>query len=143
VRNLESAVTTFDFYTFFWLLVIASVVAMAGRYIKVPYALALVVTGLAIGPSHILPQAHLEPHILFTILLPPLLFETAIHMRVNLLRLNWQPIAIYALGGTLLSTLVVDCPGFWRTHISYRSYFCYCHFEAARSWKASLHHYGS
>lgn len=107
MRNLESAVTTFDFYTFFWLLVIASVVAMAGRYIKVPYALALVVTGLAIGPSHILPQAHLEPHILFTILLPPLLFETAIHMRVNLLRLNWQPIAIYALGGTLLSTLVV------------------------------------
>lgn len=99
--------TSFDFTTFFWLIVIASTVAMVGRYIKIPYALALVITGLIVGPSHILPQAQLEPHILFTIFLPPLLFESAIHMRVNLLRFNWKPIAFYALAGTLLSTFLV------------------------------------
>jgi len=103
----------FDFNTFFWLIVIASVVAMIGRYIKIPYALALVITGLIIGPSHVLPQVQLEPHILFTIFLPPLLFESAIHMRVSLLRVNWKPITIYALGGTLLSTFVVGILAAW------------------------------
>lgn len=64
-----------DFLSFFWLLVIASGVAMLGRYIRIPYALALVITGLIIGPVHILPQVHLYPEILLTIFLPPLLFE--------------------------------------------------------------------
>ena len=103
----------FNFITFFWLIVIASMVAMVGRYIRIPYALALVITGLIVGPSHILPQVHLEPDILFTVFLPPLLFESALGMRYRLLRHNWQPIAIYALGGTLLSTLIIGGLAAW------------------------------
>ncbi len=95
-----------DFIQFFWLLIIASVVAMAGRYIKIPYALALVVTGLLIGAPHLMPQVHLDPHILLTVFLPPLLFETAINIRIQSLRREWKPIAVYALGGTFLSTFL-------------------------------------
>lgn len=102
-----TAANSFNFTTFFWLIVIASVVAMIGRYIKIPYALALVITGLLVGPSHILPQVHLDPHILFTVFLPPLLFESAIHMRVSLLRDNWKPVTIYAFAGTIASTFIV------------------------------------
>lgn len=104
---------SFDFSVFFWLLVIASVVAMIGRYIKIPYALALVITGLLVAPANILPRVELEPHLLFTVFLPPLLFESAINMRVSLLRLNWRPIALYAFLGTLLSTLVVGMLAAW------------------------------
>lgn len=96
-----------DFTQFFWLLLAASVVAMAGRYIRIPYALALVVTGLLIGAPHLLPQAHLDPHLLFTVFLPPLLFETAINIRFDALRREWKPVAIYALGGTFLSTFLI------------------------------------
>ncbi|MDD3270301.1 MAG: Na+/H+ antiporter [Syntrophomonadaceae bacterium] len=111
---ITTAVATgFDFNTFFWMMVIASIVAGMARYIKVPYALALVITGLIVAPTHLLPQIHLEPHILFTIFLPPLLFESAINMRVALLRKNWLPISIYALGGTLLSTFVVGGLAAW------------------------------
>lgn len=105
--GIVASANAFDFTTFFWLIVIASVVAMVGRYVKIPYALALVITGLIVGPSHILPQVHLDPHILFTIFLPPLLFESAIHMRASLLRDNWKAVTIYALVGTLVSTFIV------------------------------------
>lgn len=110
---MTGAETGFDFISFFWMMVIASIVAGAARYIKVPYALALVITGLMVAPTNILPQVHLEPHILFTIFLPPLLFESAINMRVGMLRMNWLPISIYALAGTLLSTFVVGGLAAW------------------------------
>ncbi len=92
---------------FFWLLLIAFVVALLARRFRVPYALALVVTGLLVGLTRLLPQAHLEPQLLFTVFLPPLLFESAIHLRLDALRGNFKPIAIYTLAGTILSTFLV------------------------------------
>ncbi len=91
----------------FWLLLIAFVVALIARRVRVPYALALVMTGLALGIRHVLPQVHLGPALVFTVFLPPLLFESAINLRVPLLRLDWKPILIYTVGGTLLSTWIV------------------------------------
>lgn len=96
-----------DAQEFFWLLIIATVVAMVARRIRIPYALALVITGLAVGAPHLLPQAHLDSHMLFTVFLPPLLFESAIQIRIEPLRRDIRTILVYALGGTLLSTLVV------------------------------------
>ncbi|MCC2668954.1 MAG: Na+ antiporter [Armatimonadetes bacterium] len=96
-----------DITPFIWLLVAASVVSMLARRIRVPYSLALVVTGLLLGAPHLLPGAHLEPHTLFTVFLPPLLFESAINLRIDALRRDWRPIALFALGGTVLSTVVV------------------------------------
>jgi len=91
---------------FFWLMVLATVVAMMGRYIKIPYALALVIVGFFAGVTGLLPQVSLEPHVLFAIFLPPLLFEAAINMRLSLLAANWKPVSIYALAGTLLAAFV-------------------------------------
>ena len=102
-----------DITVFFWLLLAASLVAMAARRIRVPYALALVITGLVIGAPHLLPQAHLEPHTLFTVFLPPLLFESAINLRLEALRRNWYPIAVYAVAGTVLSTFIVGGLAAW------------------------------
>ena len=90
----------------FWLMLIASAVAMATRRFRVPYALGLVVVGLLIGLPRLLPQAHLDPHVLFTIFLPPLLFEASINLRADALRAAWKPIAAFALVGTLIATFV-------------------------------------
>ncbi|PQV62791.1 monovalent cation:H+ antiporter, CPA1 family [Abditibacterium utsteinense] len=92
---------------FSWLLLIAFVVALLAKRLRVPYALALVVTGLAIGTARLFPQAHLEPELLFTVFLPPLLFESALHLHLDSLRRNWKPIAIYTLAGTFGSTFIV------------------------------------
>ncbi len=98
---------------FFWLLLIAFVVALAARRFRVPYALALVLTGLVLGAARLFPGVHLEPQLLFTVFLPPLLFEAALHLRLDALRRNWAPIAIYTLAGTILSTLIVGVAASW------------------------------
>ena len=100
-----------------WLLLIAFFVALLARRFKVPYALALVVTGLVIGFRHLLPQAHLEPALLFTVFLPPLLFESALHLRLKALREDWKPIAIYTLAGTVAATFIVGGLMAWTLHI--------------------------
>src|SRR5262245_10629371 len=86
---------------------------MLGRRIRVPYALALVITGLLIGAPHLLPQAHLEPHTLCTVFLPPLLFESAVNLRIGPRRRDAKAIAVYSLAGTLLSTFVVGALSVW------------------------------
>lgn len=95
-----------NFNTIFWLLVLATIVAMMGRYIKIPYALALVITGLAVGVTDLFQQIYLDPHVLFAIFLPPLLFDAAINMSVNVLARNWRPVAIYAVAGTVVAAVI-------------------------------------
>ena len=60
---------------FFALILIAFVVALFARRVKIPYALALVATGLVVGVTGLLPNAHLDPATLLTVFLPPLLFD--------------------------------------------------------------------
>lgn len=92
---------------FFWLILIAFGVALLTRRLRIPYSLALVVTGLAIGVPRLLPQVHLDPEILLTVYLPPLLFESAIHLRWTDLRRDWKPLSVYVLGGTVASTFII------------------------------------
>src|SRR5262245_38796792 len=93
-----------DFTQFFWLLLIAFLVAILARRFNAPYALALVITGLAIGAPRLLPRVHLDPQILFSVFLPPLLFEAAINLPGEPLRRDWKPITLFALVGTIAST---------------------------------------
>src|SRR5207248_3545265 len=95
------------FTQFFWLLLIAFVVAILARRYGAPYALTLVITGLVIGAPRLLPHVHLDPQTLFSVFLPPLLFEAAIHLPAGPLRRDWKPIALYALAGTIASTFIV------------------------------------
>ena len=62
---------------FITLLLIASAVAMATKWVRVPYTLALTIVGLGISPMHLLPPVHLSPDLILIIFLPALLFEAA------------------------------------------------------------------
>ena len=93
--------------SFFWLMLIASMVAMIGRFIKIPYTVALVLTGLVVGYFGLLPGVYLEPHTLFAIFLPPLLFEAGINIHFRPLQLQWKIISVLAVLGTMISTMVV------------------------------------
>lgn len=92
---------------FFWLMLTASIVAMAVRYIRFPYTVALVFSGLAIGYLGVLPQVHLEPHLLFAVFLPPLIFEAGIHIQIQNLRKDYLLIGGLALCGTIISTVTI------------------------------------
>lgn len=108
---------SYNFISFFWLLLIAFLVALVARRIKAPYALALVITGLLIGVPRLLPKVHLDPSILLTVFLPPLLFESALNLHIDQLKRDWKPIALYTLLGTLASTFIVGGLTAWALHI--------------------------
>ena len=93
--------------SFFWLMLLASIVAMLGRFIKIPYTVALVLTGLGVGFFGLLPGVRLEPHILFAIFLPPLLFEAGINIHFRPLQRQWKIISTLAVLGTFISTVLV------------------------------------
>jgi len=95
------------FHQFFLLVLIAFVVALIARRLRAPYALALVITGLIVSVPRLLPKVHLDPTIMMTVFLPPLLFESALNLRIDLLKRDWRPIAIYTVLGTIASTLII------------------------------------
>lgn len=95
------------------LVLVAVVVAMVAGRFKLPYAIALVVTGLMLTPLRLNFGATLDPGLLVTVLLPPLLFESALNLRISLLYANWRPIALYAVLGTVLSSLFVGYLATW------------------------------
>jgi|Deesub1362A_J573_1020465.scaffolds.fasta_scaffold01388_12 CPA1 family monovalent cation:H+ antiporter len=89
------------------LLLIASVVAVAVKYIRLPYTIALVLVGLLVGSLRIFPEIPLSEEIIFYLVLPPLLFEGAVNMDLAHLRRNLKPIAALAVAGVVISVALV------------------------------------
>jgi CPA1 family monovalent cation:H+ antiporter len=88
------------------LLLIACGVGVAVKYIRIPYTIALVLVGLLVGMTEIFPEIQLTEDVVFTLILPPLLFEGALAMDIRHLRDNINPILTLATAGLLLTILV-------------------------------------
>ncbi len=89
------------------LLLVVSIVSIIVRRIKLPYSIALVLTGLAMSFLAVYHGIKLTPTLLFTIFLPPLLFEAAINMNVELMIRYRKSISILSFAGTTLIILIV------------------------------------
>lgn len=89
------------------LLLVATVVGIAVKYIRLPYTIALVVAGLLLGFAGVELGFELTPNLIFFIFLPPLLFEAAIGLDFRHLRENFRAIVVLAIPGVVLSTLIV------------------------------------
>ncbi len=87
------------------LLLVAALVAMGARRLRLPYTLALVLTGLVLGFIHIeaLSGLHLNADVLLLLFLPALLFEAAFHIDLSGLRKNLAPILTLAGPGVLVT----------------------------------------
>lgn len=92
-------------------LIIIAIVAVAVKYVRLPYTIALVVAGLGVG---LLKAAHyleldirLTPEMVFTVFLPALLFEAAFNLHYEHLRHNLKPILTLAVPGMILAATVV------------------------------------
>jgi CPA1 family monovalent cation:H+ antiporter len=94
------------FQTSILLLLIAAVVAMLTRRLRLPYSAGLVVAGIALAILPFAPNVSLTKDLLFTVLLPPLLFEAAFHIPWNQLRRNSPVILVLATLGVVLSACV-------------------------------------
>ena len=90
------------------LLLIASIVGMGARRLKLPYTLALVVAGLVLGFMHLetLHGLALSADLLMLLFLPPLLFEAALHIEFAEFRKDLGPILTLAVPGVLVGVTV-------------------------------------
>jgi CPA1 family monovalent cation:H+ antiporter len=85
------------------LLVLAILVAIVVKFVRLPYTIALVLAGLAVGLLPEVPAFPVDPDLWLLLFLPPLLFEGAVNMDLELLRRYATPVGLLALLGTLLS----------------------------------------
>lgn len=81
---------------------VASAVALAAYFWRIPYTIALVVAGLVLGFTRVI-DVHLSKELMLFLLLPPLLFEGALYMDLEHLRRYATPVGLLALVGTLVS----------------------------------------
>jgi CPA1 family monovalent cation:H+ antiporter len=88
------------------LLLIAAVVAMLTRRLRLPYSVGLVAAGIGLALLPFAPNVVLTKDLIFTALLPPLLFEAAFNIHWDRLRRNSAVIIVLATLGVLLSACV-------------------------------------
>ena len=95
-----------NFQTVALLLLIAAVVAMLTRRLGLPYSVGLVTAGIILAILPFAPKVNLTKDLIFTALLPPLLFEAAFYIHWNQLRRDFSVIFVLATLGVLLSACV-------------------------------------
>lgn len=90
-----------------FILSVASFVAIVVKRIHVPYTTALVLIGVAISFLPFQLDVHLSKDLVLLIILPPLLFQGALHMELDALKRNLLPIVTMAFPGLLVATFLV------------------------------------
>ena len=96
------------------LLLIASMVAITARQLRLPYTVGLVLIGLALT-FLTATEVNISPQIILGMLVPPLVFEAAFHIRLNDLRRDFWLIITLAIPGVILTTLLVGGVIAWGT----------------------------
>lgn len=88
------------------LLVVAILVAIAARRLRLPYTVGLVVAGMSLAFSHIDLGVSLTHDIIFDVILPPLLFEAALNLHWGDIKRDALPILLLSVAGVLISAAV-------------------------------------
>jgi CPA1 family monovalent cation:H+ antiporter len=96
------------------LLLIASLVGIVTNRLRLPYTVGLVLIGLALslrGQENI----EIPPGIFLGLLVPPLIFEAAFHIKIKDLLKDLAPILALAIPGVLITTFLVGAVVTWGT----------------------------
>ena len=86
-----------------FLLLVAAVVAMVARRLHVPYSVGLVLAGIGLALVPVFHDIQLTKDLIFTVLLPPLIFEAAFCLHWRELRQDFLLVLVLATLGVLLS----------------------------------------
>ena len=100
--SIPVRIETFEAFLF-----IAALVAIAARRLRLPYTVGLLLAGVAIALGPWRPEVEVTKELVFSLFLPPLLFEAAFLLRWHELKRDLAPLIAMATVGVLLSTTVV------------------------------------
>jgi Na+/H+ antiporter len=91
----------------FGLMAVAAFAALGARRTRIPESIFLVLVGLAISFSPGMPRIALEPDLVLSLLLPPLLYRAGVNMSWRGFRANLRPILLLAVGLVIFTAVAV------------------------------------
>lgn len=89
------------------ILLISAAVAIFARRFHLPYTVGLVFAGTALALSPISFDLPLTKELIYSVLLPPLIFEASFHLNWRELKKDLLPISIFATLGVVISAALV------------------------------------
>ncbi|HTE47645.1 MAG TPA: sodium:proton antiporter [Gemmatimonadaceae bacterium] len=89
------------------LLVVATVVSLVARRLRIPYTVGLVVAGLALGATHLIVPPALTRELLFTLILPGLIFDAAFNLHIEEFRRDAVTLVSLAVPGVIAAIAIV------------------------------------
>src|SRR5690606_34499983 len=94
-------------------LAVGSAVAIGAKRINVPYNIALVLIGLLLVLTDVLPETPMDPGIVLLVFLPILVFQGALSADDTSMRQVARPILALAVPGVALSLLATAAIASW------------------------------
>ena len=88
------------------LLFVSALVAILSRRLHLPYTVGLVLAGMGLSLMQVRLQLHLSKDLIFTVFLPPLVFEAALCIRWREFKSDLPVVAVLASLGVLLAAAV-------------------------------------
>jgi Na+/H+ antiporter len=92
--------------TLVFLLAVIAAVAIAAARLKIPPSILLVLTGVVLALVPRLPTIEIAPEFVLLVVLPPIIYSSAVAMSWREFRFNLRPIALLAVGCVLFTTAV-------------------------------------
>jgi CPA1 family monovalent cation:H+ antiporter len=89
-----------------FLLLVSAVVAMLTRRMRLPYTVGLVLAGMALHSFHVHIKWHLSKDLIFSVFLPPLVFEAALFIHWREFRKELPVVTLLATAGVVLAAIV-------------------------------------
>jgi CPA1 family monovalent cation:H+ antiporter len=88
------------------LLFVSALVAILTRRLRLPYTVGLVLAGMALSFLHVRLHLHLSKDLIFSVFLPPLVFEAALCIRWREFKSDLPVVAVLATLGVVLAAAV-------------------------------------
>ena len=86
------------------LLVVVAAAAVLATRLRIPHAILLVLTGVVLALVPGLPTVELAPELVLLLVLPPVVYSSAVAMSWREFRFNLRPIALLAVGCVVFTT---------------------------------------
>src|SRR5919205_211168 len=99
--------------TLIFLLFVIAAGAFAEARLRIPAAILLVLVGVILGLIPGLPAVELAPELVLLLVLPPLIYSSAVAMSWREFRFNLRPIGLLAIGCVVFTTVAIAAATHW------------------------------
>ncbi|HEY3730181.1 MAG TPA: Na+/H+ antiporter [Steroidobacteraceae bacterium] len=98
---------------------VGGALAVLARRLKIPSAILLVLAGVLLALVPGLPQISLAPEFVLLLILPPIIYSSAVAMSWREFRFNLRPISLLAVGGVVFTTIAAGAVVHWMLGLSW------------------------